>query len=61
MAKKAEAANASHISHTKEQILRSERYAKRRDLLTALLEDDKQYTLEEVDTAIDKFMKGKVN
>lgn len=61
MAKKAEEANASRISHTKEQILRSERYAKRRDLLSALLENDKQYTLEEVDTAIDKFMKGKVN
>ena len=34
--------------------------ANRRDLIGALLEDDKQYTLAEVDTAIDNFMKGKV-
>lgn len=61
MAKKAAEVNTSRISHTKEQLLRSERYAKRRDLLTALLEDDKQYTLKEVDTAIEKFLKGKVN
>ena len=44
----------------KEQLLRSQRYAKRRDLLGALLEDGKWYTLEEVDTAIENFMKGKV-
>ena len=40
--------------------MRSQRYAKRRDLLGALLEDGKWYTLEEVDTAIENFMKGKV-
>jgi hypothetical protein len=40
--------------------LRSQRYAKRRDLLGALLEGGKWYTLEEVDTAIENFMKGKV-
>ena len=47
-------------AHSKEQLLRSQRYAKRRDLLGALLEDGKWYTLEEVDTAIENFMKGKV-
>ena len=35
-------------------------HAKRRDLLGALLEGGKWYTLEEVDTAIENFMKGKV-
>lgn len=47
-------------THSKEQLLRSQRYMKRRDLLGALLEDDKRYTIEEVDAAIDNFMKGKV-
>ncbi len=45
---------------SKEQILRSEKYAKRRDLLTAILKDDRAYTLADVDALIEKFMKGKV-
>lgn len=47
-------------THSKKQLLKSQRYAKRRDLLGALLEDDKWYTLEEVDATIENFMKGKV-
>ena len=46
---------------SKEQILGAARYAKRRDLLYALLEDDKTYSFEEVDARIKKFMEGKVN
>lgn len=60
MAKASTAAKAAVPKHSKEQLLRSNRYARRRDLIGALLEDDKQYTLAEVDTAIDNFMKGKV-
>ena len=60
MAKASTAAKAAVPKHLKEQLLRSNRYANRRDLIGALLEDDKQYTLAEVDTAIDNFMKGKV-
>lgn len=63
MAKKSEMANlevddASKFS--KEQILKSQRYHERRDLLTALLKDGKQYSHVEVQTLIDDFMKGKV-
>jgi hypothetical protein len=63
MAKKSEMANlevddASKFS--KEQFLRSQRYQKWRDLLTALLKDGKQYSHVEVQTLIDDFMKGKV-
>ena len=47
--------------YSKEQFIRSSCYMKRRDLLGALLLDDKQYTFEEVDTAINNYMKGKVN
>ena len=57
MAKATAAAKSAAPTHSKEQLLRSQRYAKRRDLLGALLE---WYTLEEVDTAIENFMKGKV-
>lgn len=60
MAKATAAEQTAVITHSKEQLLRSKRYAKRVDLLGALLDDTKQYTIEEVDAAIDTFMKGKV-
>lgn len=44
----------------KEQILASARYANRRDLVDALLDKDKSYTIETVDNMIEKFKKGKV-
>ena len=47
--------------YPKEQILRATRYAKRRDLLQVLLENNKTYTFEDVDDRIQKFLKGKVN
>ncbi len=46
---------------TKENILKSNRYKNRKDLLIGLLQDNKEYSLEEVDNLIEKFMKGKVN
>lgn len=60
MAKATAADKPVASTHSKEQLLKSQRYMKRRDLLGALLEDDKRYTIEEVDAAIDNFMKGKV-
>lgn len=45
---------------SKEQLLRSERYSGRRDLLNALLDGEKQYTISEVDTALNTYLKGKV-
>ena len=45
---------------TKEKLLTFERYKNRRDLLTALLDDDRRYTIKEADEAIEKFMKGGV-
>lgn len=47
-------------TYTKDQILLSEKYAKRRDLVNALLEDEKEYTITEVDAMMEKFLKGKV-
>ena len=48
------------IMFTKEQILASNKYANRRDVLGAILSDDKTYTFEKVDSLLEKFMKGKV-
>lgn len=46
----------------KERILTFQRYAPRRDLLSALLKDGQEYTHDQVQALIDNFMKkGKVN
>lgn len=45
---------------TKEQILASKKYKNRRDVLGAILKDGGSYTLEQVDSLLEKFMKGKV-
>lgn len=45
----------------KEQILASNKYENRRDVLEAILEDNGVYTIEQVDSLLEKFMKGKVN
>jgi arginine repressor len=45
---------------SKKQLIQSARYRERRDLLTALLKDGKEYTHADVETLIDEFMKGKV-
>ncbi|PAE20503.1 hypothetical protein CHH80_10850 [Bacillus sp. 7504-2] len=45
---------------SKKQILSSANFKERRDLLTVLLNDDKKYSIKEVEQEIDKFMKKKV-
>ena len=47
-------------AHSKEQLLRSRRYRMHRDLLGALLEEGREYTLDEVEKEIEHFTKGKV-
>lgn len=48
------------VLFTKEQILASKKYLNRRDVLVAILSDNKSYTLEQVNSLLEKFMKGKV-
>lgn len=45
---------------TKQQVLASARYRYRRDLVSALLDDGRTYTIAEVGQMVDSFMKGKV-
>ena len=59
-AKKAAQAVKPAATYSKEQLKRAKRDMERKDLVNALLEDNRQYTLDEVDTAIEKFMKGTV-
>lgn len=45
---------------SKEQLLVSERFRDRRDLVDALLDDRSLYTVKSVEEKIEKYMKGKV-
>lgn len=46
--------------YTKDQIVQSSMFAQHRDVVSAFLEDDKTYTLQEVDKVIDDFLKKEV-
>ena len=45
---------------SKQELLQAECYHGKKDLVSALLEDGRKYSLKEVDAVIEKFMKGKV-
>lgn len=59
--KKHETVPVSAATFSKEQLLKSKKYADRRDALSVLLSDDKMYTLSDADKILTEFMKGKVN
>lgn len=42
---------------SKIQILESKKYFKRKDIINVILENDREYTLEEVDKLIENFMR----
>jgi hypothetical protein len=46
--------------YSKQQILKSKKYSDKQDLINALLKDDTQYSITEVDELINNFMKGVV-
>lgn len=46
--------------YTREQLAASERYKGQRDMVMALLEADREYSLQEVDAELEKYKKGKV-
>lgn len=52
---------ATETKYTAGQLKASGRYRGKRDLLDALLKEDKTYTFTEVEELIEKFMKGKVD
>lgn len=58
MAKAKEAESAAIF--TKQQLVTSKKYAEKKDLLNALLVDDRSYSMAEVEEILDGFLKGKV-
>ena len=50
----------AEIAFTKEAIMKSKRWAYRRDALSFLLEDGKEYTHQDVETILNDYMKGQV-
>lgn len=58
--KKSEKTNQNAV-YQKKEIVSSKKFRNRKDLLNAVLDEDKAYTMEEVKKVIEKFMKGKVN
>jgi hypothetical protein len=49
------------VKFSKKQIASSKRYKDKIDLVNALLNDNNEYSLAEVDELIEKYLKGKVN
>lgn len=56
MAKK----NETNTSFTKEQLYNSKKYEIQKDILGVMLEEDKEYTFDEVDNLIKEFLKREV-
>ena len=54
-------AKAEAPRFTKAALLKSKRFEPFRDVMTAILEEDQEYTIEETEKAIETWMKGKVN
>lgn len=54
------AAKQEETKFKKQELLQAECYQEKKDLVSALLEDGRDYSLTEVDAVIERFMKGKV-
>lgn len=52
---------ANEIKYTKSNIVKSECYKSKRDLLNTLLDDNTSYTKIEIENIINKYLKKKVN
>lgn len=48
------------VRFDKEQICNSVKYSRYKDILSSQLQDNKQYSYDEIDKIIENFMKGKV-
>ncbi len=60
MAKEVKEPDIVEIKFSKEQLVKSKKFSGQQDLLNTILEADKQYTLDEVVSKVEKYMKGKV-
>lgn len=60
MVKKKNTKTVVEDKFSKEQIVKAKKFQDNVDLLNAILKNDKEYTLKEVDEIIENFKKGKV-
>lgn len=58
--KKTAVKTATEPKFTKEALVNCKRFRTMRDIVSALLKDDVEYTISEVADMIEKYMKGKV-
>lgn len=61
MDKKKSVKETETICFTKGELISSEHYREKKDLIDALLDETETYQLKDVDQLIQKFLKGKVN
>ena len=61
MSKKSDVDQSTQVTFNKDKLLGMKRYANRADLLGVLLKPDKTYTLDEVNSMMEDFLKGKVS
>jgi hypothetical protein len=59
--KETKKADNFEVKFSKEQLVKSKRFSGQKDLLNTILEDGKEYTLDDVVSRVEKYMKGKVN
>lgn len=60
MAKERKETGMQESVFSKEQILQASRFSEHIDIIDALLENDRQYTIRQVEDIVSKFLKGKV-
>lgn len=58
--KETKKADNFEVKFSKEQLVKSKKFSGQQDLLNTILEDEKEYTLEEVVSKVEKYLKGKV-
>lgn len=51
---------AEPVQFSREQILASEKYRNKRNMVDALLDESEKYTMEQVDKLVDSYEKGRV-
>ena len=52
--------NTEELKYTKESILNSKKYSERKDILSVILKEDEEYTLNDIDDILNKFMIGEI-
>lgn len=50
----------TETTYSKTQLVQSQKYKNKRDILNFILDDNKRYTFKEVDALVDNFLRKKV-